>query len=325
MMSRRFAALTWVVLALAALPSQAQDYPTRAVRLISPNPPGGANDTVARIVADKLTVLLGQRFIIDNRGGAGGIIGGEIAAAASPDGYTLLAGSVSTHSFAPIIQPALKYDPIKDFAPVSVFAIVQNVLVVTPSLAASSITELVAHAKANSGKLNYASGGPGSTSHFAVAMFAATAGIAKDTLHIPHKGGAPALQAVMSGDAHFYFGPIPGMVPVIKSGRVRAIAVSGPQRTASLPELATAAEGGLPGYQSSGWFGLLAPAGTPAAIVAKLSQAVAEAVKADDVVRGFALQGIEPSSNTPEVFATFIRDEMELYRRLAREHELKLE
>ena len=313
------------LLSLAAGAASAQDYPTRPVRLISPNPPGGANDTVARIMADKLTVLLGQRFVIDNRGGAGGIIGGELAAAAPPDGYTLLAGSVSTHSFAPIIQPNLRYDPIKDFSPISNFAIVQNVLVVNPALPVAGIAELVTYAKAKSGTLNYASGGPGSTSHFAVAMFVATAGIARDTLHIPHKGGAPALTAVMSGDAHFYFGPIPGMVPVIKSGRVRAIAVSGPQRTPALPDVPTAAEAGLPAYQSSGWFGLLAPANTPATIVAKLAQAVAEAVKADDVIRGFALQGIEPASNSPEVFARYIRDEMELYRRLAKEHELKLE
>ena len=322
----RLAAALLAHLALLAGPACAQQgYPTRAVRLISPNPPGGANDTVARMIADKLGALLGQRFIIDNRGGAGGIIGGELAAAAAPDGYTLLAGSVSTHSFAPIIQPSLKYDPIKDFAPISVFAIVQNVLVVTPSLPVGTVGELIAHAKAKSGTLNYASGGPGSTSHFGVAMFVATAGIAKDTLHIPHKGGAPALAAVMSGDAHFYFGPIPGMVPIIKSGRVRAIAVSGPQRTPALPEVATVAEAGLPSYQSSGWFGLLAPAQTPAAIVAKLAGAIAEAVKAPEVIRGFQLQGIEPVSNTPEVFATFIRDEMDLYRRLARDNDLKLD
>ena len=187
------------------------------------------------------------------------------------------------------------------------------------------MSDLVAYAKAHPGALNYASGGPGSTSHFAVAMFTATAGISSMTVHIPHKGGAPALQAVMTGDAHFYFGPIPGMAPTIRSGRVRAIAVSGPGRTPSLPEVPTVAEAGLRTYQSSGWFGLLAPAGTPPPIVAKLASAVGEAVKADDVIRGFALQGIEPSSNTPEVFATFIRDEMALYRRQAKEHDLKLE
>lgn len=306
-------------------PLLAQAYPSRAVRLISPNPPGGANDTIARMIADKLSLALGQRVIVDNRGGAGGIIGGELAAAAPPDGYTLLAGSVSTHSFAPILQPKLKYDPIKDFEPVSLFAIVQNVLVVNPSLPVANVMDLIAYAKAKSGVLNYSSGGPGSTSHFAVAMFVATAGIAKDTLHIPHKGGSPALAAVMSGDAHFYFGPIPGMVPTIKSGRVKAIAVSGPERTAQLPEIPTAAEAGLPAYQSSGWFGLLAPARTPRDVVDRLSQAVSEAIKSDDVVRGFALQGIEPASMPPSAFGDFIKLELARYRKMAQEQDLKLD
>ena len=314
-----------VALASTSTASHAQDYPRRAIRLVSPNPPGGANDTIARIMADKLGELLGQRVVIDNRGGAGGTIGAEIVAKAAPDGYTLLAGSVSTHTFAPLIQPNLPYDPIRDFAPVSLFAIVQNVLVVTAALPVTSVRELIALAKAKPGTLNYASGGPGSTSHFAVAMFVATAGIAKDTVHIPHKGGAPAMTATMSGDTHFYFGPIPGMVPQIKGGRVRVLAVSGPKRSAALPEAPIVAEAGVPAYQSTGWFGLLAPAGTPPAIVARLNAAVAQAVEADAVIRGFGLQGIEPEANAPDVFAAYIRDQLALYRRLVIEQDLKLE
>ena len=316
------ACIAWLC---AAAPAVAQDYPARPVRILVGFSAGGPTDIPARFLADKLTTALGQRFVVDNRGGAGGIIGGELAATAPPDGYTLLAGSVSTHSFAPILQPKLKYDPIKDFEPVSLFAIVQNVLVVNPSLPVANVMGLIAHAKATSGTLNYSSGGPGSTSHFAVAMFVATSGIAKDTLHIPHKGGSPALAAVMSGDAHFYFGPIPGMVPTIKSGRVKAIAVSGPERTAQLPDVPTAAEAGLPAYQSSGWFGLLAPAKTPREIIDKLSHAVADAIKSDDIVRGFALQGIEPASMTPPAFGEFIKLELERYRTMAKEQELKLE
>ena len=315
-----------VLCVLATAPhAVAQTYPTRAVRVISPNPPGGANDTVARMIADKLSDKLGQRFVIDNRGGAGGIIGGELAAAAAPDGYTLLAGSVSTHTFAPIIQPSLKYDPVKSFAPVSLFALVQNLLVVNPATGVGSVKELVAFAKSKPQGINYSSGGPGSTSHFAVAMFVATAGIGANALHIPHKGGAPALQAVATGDVDFYFGPSPGMVPIIKAGRAKAIAVSGPGRFAALPDVPTVAEAGLPDYRSLGWFGLLAPAGTSPEIVKLLSQAVGEVVKADDIVRGFANQGIEPAANTPEAFATFIAEQLTLYRRLAKEHNLKLE
>ncbi len=305
--------------------AHAQDYPARAVRVISPNPPGGANDTVTRIIADKLGERFGQRFVIDNRGGAGGTIGAHLAATAPADGYTLLAGSVSTHSFAPIISPKLPYDPVKDFAPVSVFAIVQNILVVNPGLGVGSVADLVALAKAKPEGLNYASGGPGSTSHFAVAIFAATAGIAKYSLHIPFKGGAPALTAVVQGDAHFYFGPVPGMMPMITSGRAKAIGVSGPARFPALPDVPTVQEAGLSSYHSTGWFGLLAPARTPPEIVASLSRAVGEAVKAPDVVKGFAAHGIEPLANTPEEFARYIGEQAALYRQLARQHDLKLD
>ncbi len=307
------------------LSAQAQDYPTRAVRVISPNPPGGANDTVTRIIADKLGEKLGQRFVIDNRGGAGGTIGAHLAAASPADGYTLLAGSVSTHSFAPVISPKLPYDPVKDFAPISVFAIVQNILVVNPGLGVASVKDLVALAKSKPDGLNYASGGPGSTSHFAVAIFAATAGIAAHSLHIPFKGGAPALTAVVQGDAHFYFGPVPGMMPMITSGRARAIGVSGPQRFPALPNVPTVQEAGLTDYHSTGWFGLLAPARTPPDIVTRLSRAIGEIVRADDVVRNFAAHGIEPQSNTPEAFASFIAAQAALYTKLARDHALKVD
>ena len=192
--------------------------------MISPNPPGGANDTIVRIVTAKMGSLLGATFVIDNRGGGAGKIGAEVAAHAAADGYTLLAGSVSTHSFAPITTPKLTYDPIKDFAPISLFALVQNVLVVPPKSPVANVRELVALANQHPGTLNYASGGPGSTSHFAVAMFVALAGILKDTVHVPYKGGSPAVMATMTNEAQFYFGPIAGMVPFIQAGSVRALA-----------------------------------------------------------------------------------------------------
>jgi tripartite-type tricarboxylate transporter receptor subunit TctC len=322
-MARPFGLAVTVLLLCA--PALAQTYPTHAIRLISPNPPGGANDTVSRIMAARMASLLGVQIVVDNRGGGGGQIGAELAARAAANGYTLLAGSVSTHSFAPIISPYINYDPIKDFAPVSLFAVVQNVLVVNPSVQATSVQELIALAKAKPGTLNYASGGNGSTSHFAVAMFVGAAGIAGDTLHVPYKGGSPAMVATMGNETQFYVGPIPGMVPLIQAGKVRALAITGEKRAPSLPDVPTFAEAGLPAAESSGWFGLLAPAGTPAPIIDKLNQTVVEASRAPEVIQGLAAQGVEPSTNTPAAFASFIRDTLERYRRVAKEQALKFE
>jgi tripartite-type tricarboxylate transporter receptor subunit TctC len=311
-------------LALFAQAALGQTYPDRPIRLISPNPAGGANDTIVRIIAAKMSTILGVSFVIDNRGGAGGKIGAEAVARAAPDGYTLLAGSVSTHSFAPVVTPRLGYDPIRDFEPISLLALVQNVLVVSPALPARTVAELVVLAKAHPGKLNYASGGPGSTSHFAVAMFVALAGIQNDTVHVPYKGGAPALAATMSNETQFYFGPMAGMVPFIEAGSVKALAVSGEARSASLPAVPTMREAGQPKYKAVGWFGLMAPAGTPAATVSQLSAAVAEAAKSSEVVAGLRVQGIEPASSTPTEFAAFIREQLELHKRLVEEVDLKL-
>ncbi len=301
-----------------------QTYPDRAIRLISPNPAGGANDTIVRIIAAKMTGILGTSFIIDNRGGAGGKIGAETVARAAPDGYTLLAGSVSTHSFAPVVTSKLSYDPIKDFEPISLLALVQNVLVVSPSLPVANVSDLIALAKVQPGKLNYASGGPGSTSHFAVAMFVALAGIQNETVHVPYKGGAPAITATMANETQFYFGPMAGMVPFIEAGSVKALAVSGDARSRSLPQVPTMREAGQPKYKAVGWFGLMAPAGTAVSIVAKLNDAVTEAAKSPEVVTGLRVQGIEPASSSPQEFAAFIRDQLELHKKLVEDIDLKL-
>ncbi len=301
-----------------------QTYPDRAIRLISPNPAGGANDTIVRIIAAKMTGILGTSFIIDNRGGAGGKIGAETVARAAPDGYTLLAGSVSTHSFAPVVTSKLSYDPIKDFEPISLLALVQNVLVVSPSLPVANVSDLIALAKVQPGKLNYASGGPGSTSHFAVAMFVALAGIQNETVHVPYKGGAPAITATMANETQFYFGPMAGMVPFIEAGSVKALAVSGDARSRSLPQVPTMREAGQPKYKAVGWFGLMAPAGTAVSIVAKLNDAVTEAAKSPEVVTGLRVQGIEPASSSPQEFVAFIRDQLELHKKLVEDIDLKL-
>jgi len=304
--------------------ARAETYPDHAVRLISPNPAGGANDTIVRVIAAKLSAILGAAFVIDNRGGAGGKIGAEAVAHAAPDGYTLLAGSVSTHSFAPVVTPKLGYDPIKDFAPISLLALVQNVLVVSPALPVGSVSELIALAKAQPGKLNYASGGPGSTSHFAVAMFVALAGIHNDTIHVPYKGGAPAMSATMANEAQFYFGPIAGMVPFIEAGLVKPLAVGGGARSPSLPDVPTMREAGQPSYKAVGWFGLMAPSATSAEIVATLSGAVAQATVSPDVVAGLRVQGIEPASSSPQQFAAFIREQLDLHKQLVADIDLKL-
>ena len=311
-------------LVLGSTAALGQTYPDRPIRLISPNPAGGANDTIVRIIAAKMSVNLGTSFIIDNRGGAGGKIGAEAVARAAPDGYTLLAGSVSTHSFAPVVTPRLSYDPIKDFEAISLLALVQNVLVVSPTLPVANVGELIALAKAQPGKLNYASGGPGSTSHFAVAMFVALAGIQNETVHVPYKGGAPAVTATMANETQFYFGPMAGMVPFIEAGSVKALAVSGDARSASLPDVPTMAEAGQPKYKAVGWFGLMAPAGTPAGIVDKLSDAVADAAKSPEVVTGLRVQGIEPASSRPQEFAAFVREQLELHKKLVEDVDLKL-
>ena len=316
------------LLALLALTggALAQNYPDRPIRMISPNPAGGANDTIARIVVNKLSEVLGAQLVIDNRGGGGGVIGGEIAAHAAPDGYTLLAGSVSTHSFAPLIHPRLGYDPIADFAPVSLYAIAQNLLVVHPSVPAANVREFIALAKAKPGSLNYASGGTGSTSHFAVALFVSVADIGKETVHIPYKGGAPSITATIARETHFYFGPMAGgSVPHVKAGRLKALAVGGAKRSPVLADVPTVAESGLPAYMSAGWFGLFAPAKTPIAIVARLNQAVARALSAPDVAHKFFDLAVDPASNTPEEFARFVRDQLELHRRLVAKPGIKFD
>ena len=302
----------------------AQSYPDRPIRVISPNPAGGSNDTIVRIVAAKMSTMLDTPIVVDNRGGAGGKIGAEAAAHAAPDGYTLLAGSVSTHSFAPAVSAKLSYDPIKDFEPISLIALVQNLLVVNPKLPVTTVKELVALAKSQPGKLNYASGGPGSTSHFAVAMFIALAGIQNDTVHVPFRGGGPAMTATIAGDTQFFFSPIAGMVPFVEAGSVRPLAVSGDARSPALPQVPTISEAGMPRYKAVGWFGLMAPAGTPAGIVAKLSDVVAAACKSPDVVTALRAQDIEPTSSRPQEFAVFVRDQLELHRQLVKDVDLKI-
>jgi tripartite-type tricarboxylate transporter receptor subunit TctC len=261
--------------------------------------------------------------VIDNRGGAGGIIGADIVAKAAPDGYTLVLASLATHSVSPHVYRNIPYDAVRDFAPVSLFAVVQNVLNSNPAFPPNSVKELIALAKAKPGTINYASAGPGSASHFSGLLFAKMAGI--DLVHIPYKGGGPAVAAVLSGEAGFNFGPMPATVPLIKAGRLKALAVSGVTRSSALPNVPTVAESGVPGYTSGSWFGLMAPRGTPKAIIDKLHAAVEKAINSPDTSQQLLNVGAEPVSNTPAAFAQYVKDEYERYGRLVKEAGLKIE
>jgi tripartite-type tricarboxylate transporter receptor subunit TctC len=314
-----------LVAALVCTGAAAEDaYPSKPVRMIVSFAAGGPTDIVGRVMSAKMGELLGQQFIVENRTGAGGNTGAADVARAAPDGYTLLAGSVGTHAFAPVLSAQLPYDPIKDFEPISLFALVQNLLVVNPKLPATNVAELVTLAKANPGKLNYASGGPGSTSHFAVAMFVSLAGLRDVTVHVPFRGGSPAMTATVAGDTQFFFSPIAGMVPFVEAGSVRALAVSGEARSQALPNVPTIAEAGMPRYRAVGWFGLMTPAGTPQPIIEKLADAVGAASRHPDVIAALRAQGIEPAANRPQVFAAFIRDQLELHRQLVKDIDLKI-
>ena len=311
---------------LAGTLAWAQAYPTKPIRLIVPYPPGAGTDIIARTVGQKLGEVLGQQVVVDNRGGGGGVIGGEIAAHATPDGYTLLAGSVSTHSFAPLIHPKLGYDPVRDFAPVSLFAIAQNLLVVNPAVPVANVRELIALARAKPGTLNYASGGTGSTSHFAVAFFVSAADIIKQTVHVPYKGGAPAITATIANETQFYFGPMAGgTIPHVKAGRLKAIAVGGAKRSPALPDIPTVAESGLPSYKNAGWFGLFAPARTPQAIIAKLNRAVVTAMSSPDVTQKFLDIAVDPVSGTPDELRRFVAEQLAFHREMVAKLGLKFD
>ncbi len=283
-------------------------YPDKPIRLIMPYPAGGSIDTAGRAVAQKLADNFGQQIVIDNRTGAGGTIGTETAARAAPDGYTLVMGGTGTLALSPHLHRNLPYDPVRDFAPVTLLIASPYVLVVHPSVAAKSVKELVALAKARPGQINYASGGNGSAPHFASEMFNAAAGI--KLTHIPYKGSTPAVIDLIGGQVQVMFTGIPSVLANIKSNRVRALAVTGKTRTAALPDAPTVIEAGVPGYEVSPWFGVLVPARTPPAIVATLNREIVSVLRAPALRERFAVEGIDPVGDTPEHFAAYIKEEI---------------
>jgi tripartite-type tricarboxylate transporter receptor subunit TctC len=315
------AKLLAVLLTCIAAAAQAQSYPNRPIRLIVPNPAGGANDIVTRIVAQRLSGLLGQQIVIDNRGGAGGAIGAEIATAAAPDGHTLLAATFATHTTIPHLQSKIAYDPLRGYAPVALFAVQYSMLSAHPAFPPGTVKELIAYAKTKPGAINYASAGPGSTSDFTGRMFARLANVNITIVH--YKGGGPAITALLSGEAQINFGPIPATAPHIKSGRLKAIAVSGETRSSAMPAVPTVSESGLPGYSSSAWVGLMAPPGAPRAVVEKLTAATKEVLENREVREQLITAGAEPAYKPPRPFAQFVNEEYERYGKLVRELGLK--
>jgi tripartite-type tricarboxylate transporter receptor subunit TctC len=292
----------------------AQDFPAKPVRIVVGNPPGGTADLIARQIAKQLTGVWRQSVIVDNRVGASGIIGTDLTAKATPNGYTLLVSAPGPLTTQVVLADKLPYDPLKDLSPITILAVAPSVLMVSSNVPAKSLAELIALAKARPGKLNYASSGTGNPSHLHGAMLASFAGI--DIVHVPYKGGGPAASDLAGGHVEIMFNPIPAMLPLIKANRVRALAVTSKKRFAGLPDVPTMAESGLPQIESIVWYGALAPANTPRPIVQRLHRDLVGALSAPDVHAMLAQGGAEPVGSSPEEFAAFLRREVDIARKL---------
>jgi tripartite-type tricarboxylate transporter receptor subunit TctC len=302
---RQVLALPALVISLPALAQSA--YPSKPITVLVPFAAGGTTDILGRLVARHLAARLGGTVLVDNKPGAGGGIGAAMVAKAVGDGHTLLMGTIGTHAINQYLYKKLAYDPFKDFAPISLVAMVPNVLVVHPSLPVKSVKDLIVHAKANPDKLTYASAGNGTSIHLCGAMFEQMAQVAMQ--HVPYRGSAPAIADLLGGQTSCMFDNLPSAMPHIKSGGLRAIAITTARRSATLPELPSIAESGVPGYDASSWFGLWAPASTPAALVARLNAEVNAILSQADVKQVLKEQGAEAAPDTPEQFAAFIQAE----------------
>jgi tripartite-type tricarboxylate transporter receptor subunit TctC len=310
-------------LLLLATGVHAQTYPSKPIRLVVGFAPGGAADTVARAYADPLGRILGQPIVIENRAGAGSSIAAENVAKSPADGYSILIASPASISVNPTINPNLTYKP-SDLAPVTKVSTSPLLIVVNPATGINSVKELVAHAKKNPGKLNYATSGVGSAPHFGAALFSQVTGV--DMVHVPFKGGSPAVVSLVSGDTQLSFATPPSVLPMVKSGRLKALAVTSPQRSALMPEVPGMAEAGFPDYSIAFWYGFFVPAGTPPEIVKKLYEATVLASQRPEVKATLAREGTEIAiSKSPEEFAAFLAEDAKLWVRLARESGAKAE
>ena len=323
---RAMRVLAGLLVAAAWAPvAQAQAaWPERPVRVVVPFPASGATDLVARAVTQRVAQDLGQQFVVDNKPGAGGTLGSAEAAKAAPDGYTLLLTTSSTHAISPHLMPRLAYDPRKDFTPVAHLADAPSVLLVTNGLPVKTVAELIAHAKAQPGKLNYATSGNGTIVHLNAAAFSAQAGI--EMTHVSYKGTALAIPDLVAGQTHVLFDSLPTGMPHVKNGRLRALAVTSEKRSTLAPELPTLAESGLPGFSSVTWFGVYLPAGAPPALVERVHKAFAAAIKSPDVAAGLAKLGVEPAAPaTPAQFGAMVQADSARWAAVIRQHKITLE
>ena len=307
----RLPTIAAAVLSIATITAAgaAESYPTKPVRVIAAFSPGGFVDFTARLVAAPLGAALGQQFVVENRAGAGGIVGTEVVARAAPDGHTLVVGSVGTHAVNQTLYPKLPYNVLRDFQPIARLSDAPSILAVHPSLPARNVKELAALARARPGAINYASAGAGTSTHLAAVLFEHLARV--KLVHVPYKGGGPALIALVAGEVPVTFGTAASVSPHTKSGRLRGLAVTSGKRSAVLPELPTIAEGGLAGYEMLNWLGLFAPAGTPRPIVDRLASEALRIVRQPEIVSRFHAQASEPSPLATDEFAAFVRKEVE--------------
>lgn len=298
-------------------------YPDKPIHIVAPFPPGGPVDILSRTIGNKLAQSLGQPVVVDNRAGAGGNIGADVVAKSAPDGYTLLMGFVGTHAINPSLYTKMPYDNVKDFEPVCLVAVVTIVLVVNPSVPATSINELIALARSKPGELTFGSPGHGTPQHLAGELFNSIAGV--NMLHVPYKGAVPALTDLLGGQLSMIFSSMPPALPHIKNGKLRALGVTSTTRSPAAPDLPTIAESGLKGYVVNNWYGILAPRGTPKEIVAKLNGEIVKILKMPDVKESLSAQGAEPFTSTPQQFALYIKEETEKWTKIVKYSGVKVD
>jgi tripartite-type tricarboxylate transporter receptor subunit TctC len=306
-MTKRLFHFVLIAALLCAANIYAQSYPTKPIRLVITYPPGGNTDLVGRALAQKLSELLGQQVVVDNRGGAGGVLGTMITAQAAPDGYTIMLGTSAGMVINPLLSRKLTYDPVRDFAPVSMVVIVPQLLVINPQLPVKNVRELIALAKAKPGYLSAGSSGVGTPNHLGTELLKWLAGV--NIVHVPYKGGGAAITDLIGGQIHMAFSSVPAVLPLIKSGRLVALGVGSAKRSPALPNVPTIAEAGVPGYEYTTWYGIFAPARTPRPLVTQLNAAIVHVLKSPDLNERLVSQGGDPESSTPEELARYMAAE----------------
>jgi len=312
-----------LLLCAAALEVGAQAYPVKPVRVVVPFPPSGGTDVIARVVAPRFSEALGQQTLIDNRAGANGNVGTEIVARAVPDGYTLLFNGSGTLAINPGLYPKLPYDSVRDFAPVTLMVLQPSVLVVHPSLPVKTVNDLIAFARSRPGQINFGSSGNGSIAHLSAEVFKTMAKV--NMVHVPYKGAAPALVDLIAGETQLIFAGSASVMPHVRSGRLRVLGVTTPRRVVATPEIPTIAESGLPGFEATGWYGLLAPAGTAEAVVNRLNAAMNAALKQPEVQEKLVSLGLEVAGSTPRQFADFIKAEITKYATVVKQASIRVD